>query len=772
MEIGRWRAARLMRQAAEPGGEPRLAKLARRAAAGGPELTLVVAAATKEAYRAHPLRAWSRDVIPRVWVRNRDPALRAVVRKHGLLPADGSARWTVAALHDRLLDHWDEGAEQALAALLTDADEDVRSGARNACRSAAEPVLGTLWRALGEAPGQVRPALLDALLSNPRPLGGVSLAHAWRCWIDGPVPELWTVLRETGREAPEGEGEGDETWRLSRLALGTAAPDELCRAVLADSTPEHVRQIVVKTCADRGHVPDDAVERAAYLLVTGRYEDYRAADPDGGLLAAAYAGGPAGLRARVGSAVAAAGELDLVRVLAATRPPRAMSVRERGFLGGRLAAEEAWPELWRLARDLPLAEAITALRPVRGWCPPGLSPGAFDRLRTMPSDRVRAALSSLDLPGPLRPVHDITVVEQCALSPDGTRLAVAGRSRATDDHLLLDYALPEGTVVASYTSEGRTEQWRKLVHTGDAVIAIVGHPAGRLVRYAGGERLCLIDPPHITGHVRDDICAAVLAPDGSLVAASMRDLHVFAPPHDGTRRTVSFGDLGLAEVWGFALDVEPQTGLIAVGGSMPAVLDAQAERVVARGEGGPFKVEGLVFTAPSGLVTTGMSGNLHGWRLADGTLRREVSGTYGHGGSALTALPAHGRVWARSGNVYVDAEDLRRTSPPDGARPDPLSVWSTPSGAHFAVAGLDGLDVHGRYRDPVARLLDRPLADTAPSDLARADAFLAGGRYDGDTGELLTLLHICLEERYGTEIVLGPAVSPGTDTDIALGRKT
>ncbi|TYK44493.1 hypothetical protein [Actinomadura decatromicini] len=762
MGIGRWRAERLVRLAAEQGGTARLDALARRAAAGGPELALLVAVAVRDEHRAHPLRAWARDLIPRAWARRRDPRLRAVVRRHGLLPDGGPARRTVAALHGRLLEHWDDGAERAVPALLTDPDPDVREGARHACGAASEPVLGALWRAAAEASGDDRRALLDALPRNPRPLAGATLAHAWRCWIDGPTPELWARLRETGREAPG----DDEVRRLSALALGTAAPDELCRAVLADRTPEHVRRLVARTCAERGLVPDEELERAAFLLLSGRRSEYRAADPDGGLLAVAYAGGSAGLRARMRSAVA--GDLDLVRVLAATAPPRTMSVRERGFLAGRLAAEEAWPDLWRLARDLPLAEVIEAVRPVRGWCPPGMPRDAFDRLRAMPSDRVRAALSAFDLRGPLRPVHDITVVERCALSPDGTRLAVTGRSRTTGAQVLIDYALPGGTVVASYSSEGRTEQWRSLVHTGEEVIAIVGHPAGRLVRYRDGERHCLIDPPHIPGHVRDDICAAVLAPGGTLAAASLRDLHLFAPPYDGTRRTVRFADLGLAEVWGFALAVEPRTGLIAVGGPAPAVLDARAEALVARGDGDRNRTEGVVFTGPDRLVTTGMSGDLIRWRLADGALRPEASRTYGSGGPDLTSLPAHGRIWARSGDVYVDADTLRESGPPDGSRPDRLSVWATPSGRHFAVAGLDGLDVHGPYRDAAARLLDRPLADLVPGDLDRADALLASGRYDGDAAELLTLLRVCLEERYGTEVALGPATSVATETDIAL----
>jgi hypothetical protein len=460
-----------------------------------------------------------------------------------------------------------------------------------------------------------------------------------------------------------------------------------------------------------------------------------------------------------------------VRVLVSTTPPRAMSVRERGFLAGRLAEEEAWPELWRLARDLPFAEALAALGPVAGWCPPGVPREEFDRLLRVRPDRVPAALSSLRPRRTLRPEVDITYVEQCALSPDGTRLAVTGRSRTSGDTVLIEYALPSGDVVASYTSEGATEQWRELIHTGDAVIAIVGRPGGRLVRYADGERVCLIDPPpHKIGHILHEICAVALAPDGSLVATSLRDVHVFAPPHDGTRRTVSFGDLGLTEMSGFALAVDPKTGMIAVGGQVPTVLDPRAGAVVARGEGLRAEHDQLVFTSPSSLVTLGISGTLTRWRLDGGTLRPEASQRYGGGGSTLTALPAYGRVWTRSGTVYVDAETLLEAEPPAASRLAPSQVWSTPSGEHYAVAHLGEIEVHGPYPDPVVRLLERPLAETVPDDLARAEALLGSGRYDGEVAEMLAVLRILLDERHGGEVALGPAVSLGTDTDIALGH--
>ncbi|MFC5748425.1 hypothetical protein [Actinomadura rugatobispora] len=767
MRPGRWAAARLVRRAADEGG-PHLAALERRAGAGGPARALVVELATAERHLDHPLRAWSRDWIARAWARDRDPGLRAVVREHGLIAAGGGARWTTAALHGRLLARWDAEAGPAVPALLADADEEVCEGARRACADAVEPALGALWLEVEKSPGPEHKTLLDALLRNPHPLDDLTVAWAWSSWIRAPSPRLWAFLRDRGQAAPRSGGV--PAWRLSRLALGTAPPEELCQGVLADGTPEHVRQIAVRICVERGLVPADPVVRAAFLLIVKRYGEYRAHDPDGTLLAAAYAGASAGLRARVRSAVAAAGELDLVRVLIGTAPARAMSVRERGFLADRLAAEQAWPELWRLARDLPLAEALNALRPVGGWCPPGLPPEEFARLRSMPPDRVAAALASLDVRGPVLPESGLRV-SACALSPDGTRLAAAGR--AEDAAVIVEYALPEREVIARHQVDpfdGRGTP----VHTGDAVIVIegsteslTGRVIGKPVRYGGGggERTILFG---------DTIQGLAAAPDGGLVAVGPDRLHLLAPPYQAPRRTVRFTDLGLASVAPFAVVVEWSTGMIALGGTEPAVLDAAAGTVIARGSAAPGRAVQVAFASPSRLVTVDTDGSVTGWRLADGTLRPERTVKHGRYGEGLAVLPGQGRVWAGQGTHFLDLSTLEKTGPPPGFPAKPHSVWAAPRGGHFAVqhrahpSEEEYVEVHGTYRDSAGRMLDRPLGDAVPDDLARLDTLLASGRYAGDVAELLALLRILLEQRYGSEVALGAAVFLGDETDIAI----
>ncbi|MEV5826707.1 hypothetical protein AB0L25_14110 [Spirillospora sp. NPDC052242] len=779
MRVRRWRAAWLVRQAVEK-SIPYLDTLERGIGEDGAVRALVIELATEDRHAEHPLRLWARDRIARTWVRGRDPALRAVVREHRLMAAGGDEHWTTAALNDRLLESWGLDAETALPALLTDDDPDVRGGARRACAQAREPLLGVLWAQAKASLGAEREPLLESLLGNPHPLDDRTLGLAWSTWIESPEPALWAFLRERG--GPATDAGGAVTRRLSRLALGTAPPEELCRSVLDDGPPEHVREIVVRTCAERGLVPAEPPARAAFLLVTGRYEEYRLLDPDGSLLAAAYAAGPAGLRDRVRSAIAAAGELDLLRVLIDATSVRTMSVRERGLLADRLAAEEAWPKLWRLARDLPLAEAIGALRAVPGRPPPGLPPAAFDRLRRMPPHRVAAALASLDAPAPVRLEHGLLLPGDHALSPDGTRIAVEGYSRDAGAEVVVEYTLPEGEVVARH----RKAHAEGPVHAGDAVFGIAGRPErvsgrvhGDVVRYGGGG-----EPASVLGPRRGDrpIWALAAAPSG-LVAASPDGLYLLAPPYDRPHRTVRFADLGLPPVPPFTLAVEWTTGMIAVGGAAPAVLDAAAETVIARGDAVSSGAVQVAFASPSRLITRNRDGSCTGWAIAHGMLRPEPTALAGKPGQRITALPAHDRLWAGRYAGFFDPATLEQAGPPaGGGLADVRALWAAPAGAHFAIVREetsavrkgheDDVEVYGTYRDPAGRMLDRPLADFAPADLDRIDALIASGKYDGDVAELLALHRIFLEERYGSDVALGTAVPLGDETDIALGDAT
>ena len=80
-----------------------------------------------------------------------------------------------------------------------------------------------------------------------------------------------------------------------------------------------------------------------------------------------------GTRAALREAIAGSGDLDLVHVVAAAgRPGRFAELTgdERQYLITQLAARGEWGLLWQFVLDLPLAEAVTAVRRFGvGWRP-------------------------------------------------------------------------------------------------------------------------------------------------------------------------------------------------------------------------------------------------------------------------------------------------------------------------------------------------------------------------------------------------------------------
>ncbi|MFB4319082.1 hypothetical protein [Actinomadura sp. 21ATH] len=739
MAIWRWRTEALLRLSAlqERGGRrsrigPRawlaLLGASRR---GGHAWAGIVRLATEDRYAAHPLRGDARHLVAVVWADERDPAVRAVVREHGLIAEHGRARWTTAALHGVLAGHWSDGAEKEIGRLLADDDEDVRAGAARACAEAEEPVLGFLW---GAVPGmhEGRRALVGELLRNPAALAGATLGSAWRAWLDEPSEDLWEFLRALGRPAPP-DGDG-RLHRMSRLALGTAAPADLCAAALADRTPEQVRALVLAACAERGLLPDGPADRAALLLLTG--QDV----PDGTPLAGAYSTASPRLRARMREA--AAHGPGLAAALMRGTGAAAMSAGERAYLAGRLAAERAWPELWRLALDLPPAEAIAAVRPIDGWRP--RDGDLLDRMRRFSPERAAAALAGLDAHGPLHIDVD-GEIEEYALSHDGTRMAVS--AVATRDHRpvhhLTEFELPSGRALARYETTGieLNRSWCDLVHTGDSVVAVVGNPSGSLVRYTAGERELLHDPG-FSGQV-----GCVRLGPGGLVAAGFRAIHLFPPPYGGTRHEIGAAELGLESLWSFAIGVEPATGLVAARDLDIVLLDPEAGRVVARGRDHDVRVGDFAFASPDRLVTAGAEHSVTSWRRAGRVLVPERTARRSRVTHPLTALPPHGCVALPRGEEFLDARTLERIAPPyDTAHAQHFRA--TPSGRHVAIAFASWIQVHGPYRNPAGRLLDRPMAAAAPADLEAISALIASETCTGDAAELLLIMRLCLLERF------------------------
>jgi hypothetical protein len=356
-----------------------------------------------------------------------------------------------------------------------------------------------------------------------------------------------------------------------------------------------------------------------------------------------------------------------------------------------------------------------------------------------------------------------------AVSPDGTRLAVASMPDVSAPNVIREFTLPDRSD-RDYVVDG---PWiTDLLHLGDAIVVRVEEFMGatKLVRCTGGRVEVFGRGLELARlrHTRD-----------GFVAVTRDRAFAFGTAHDDQLREVSLAhDLGLtAEValdpW--TLATEPGSNLIALGGAELVVIDVDATAVLARampprrGE----QIGDVVFVGPDRLVTQIGHGRhdrngaavwdtLATWQLAGGTLTYEGSvpaRTWGAKWPA--AIPADRQVVTpmlgaqpvRGGSpVFRDAATLRFDVPPVPSLAGLTGVTGMvagPDNSHLVVLRRSGPDVENddtievHQLRPLHHLLRRPLGElvTTDPDTAGAPAGSPAVR------ELLDLFRACLHDR-------------------------
>lgn len=380
-------------------------------------------------------------------------------------------------------------AWQDLVTAAADGDEAAVAAVRRLVGRLPHPLPVRAARGLWSivlADGPPDPVLWEAALDGTEPHPA---DHRLRglLWITDPYhgqlddePRAHAAVLEA---AARGDGHPIAAMARGRLLEHGAAPfaERLCE--LALDRPE-----LAEWCAEHGLMPADPTEAAVFLLLTWQLERYRAADPDGRLVAAAFTGADPQRRGRLLTAMATEGDFDLVAIAAGQVSDRP---DQRGLVVEHFAARHDWPQLWRLVWDLPIVEAAAAVQRTGDWRPTG------------PADReLFAVLAGADLewlagtaevmPG----VDRVTLPgrpRELALSPDGTRLAVgyAGplAGRVHDVEVATDTGGPQ--CAWHHGPAGP----RHLVHLGEAM---VGAERTGLFRYEYGGRECLYDDVVVT----------------------------------------------------------------------------------------------------------------------------------------------------------------------------------------------------------------------------------------------------------------------------------
>ncbi|NNN29399.1 hypothetical protein HLK59_03325 [Streptomyces sp. S3(2020)] len=536
--------------------------------------------------------------------------------------------------------------------------------------------------------------------------------------------------------------------------------------------------------------PEGAQDQACFFALSGQAERRLAVDPDGALLAAAYQGASPDGRAALRKAMESDADVDAVRVVADGGQRIAeITAAERKYLVGLLRERRDWAALWRLALELPVADAVRAVRHVDPqWHPEArrdrelfglLAESSRADIRRARKAMYRSQVIHLVVPGKVR---------AGALSDDGRRVALwTHDSRPTGNAVWTEapgpgtisvHSLPDGALMARHAATIWDDA--SLAYCGDTLAAFtVRH--SRTAQEAWLHH-CPQDgrPMELTHHDEHS------AEHGAIAMAAFRDGLVTARLgnvigfHDTTGREVS--TLRYGERWtgqwsdyppGYSstaasITVDQESGRIAVMRAHYGVLLDEGERTeytipVVGKLTRPLSWRGVCLRGGDDLVVADSS-ELELWERPDIFERSywergaDVTRRIRHGASEVTWIRARDEICYRSCAVgsanihYVKGERLTPVNTDGELTGKEASVLFGSAGATCHAIGGDGYAdiVVGEYQ-ALGMLADRPQAAWQPDDLRTvtwADR-LATGHHRAQP--LHRLVRACLEHRFSDE---------------------
>jgi hypothetical protein len=628
-------------------------------------------------------------------------------------------------------------------------------------------VTDALWgRWLLDANDEVRAALTR--WHRPHTGGGPSLVA-----LDEPAADA-DVVAAARRD-------GHPVAAMARARILAGQPDLVDAACEAAMSHDGLAGF----CVEHRLAPADPHRAAVYFLLTGQQEQYRLVDPDHSLLTVTYRGAREDVRARVRARVA--GQPDLVRVLTeANRRDRMtrLSEPEAAYLTGQLAQRRDWPGLWALAKDLPVHQAVEAVRLIDGWAPDDL---VFHALARADPATIATARAALVLPWSLRVAVPGRVVDG-AFSPDGTRLAVA------HDQGVAVHALPSGRHEPENSRPGK--DIRAVLALDDALVVTagvvshhVGGAAGGLwgmgfIERGGGGR-------PVTRKIVPGTISALARRPGGYVALTVNRGHVWLrlQDDDGRRgttpssRTVSVGAdfADPASLEGWALACDSTGGRIAVAGDRLSLLSVSPSMVHVESAVTPFaagRYPAVGLNGTDRLVALDGTRTLRVWRTTGGAPRVVAERQLDQhlDGGSLVDLPAAGVVAVLDGPLlapvrFLDGDTLADVTDPHPFDESPATcLFGAPEGTLLAKGGFGSVELVDLGSRAMAALADRPLAAADPADLRAVHRHLGRVAPDSPARPVLELLRVCLTQRFGADVALGDGgAGIARADDIALG---
>jgi hypothetical protein len=584
----------------------------------------------------------------------------------------------------------------------------------------------------------------------------VAVSVVWQEWLRAPDEEPWEVLSR---------------WRgPQRLA------EEAFEAAVDPACPAGQRAAIGEFCTQHGLVPQDAVRRAMFFVLTGQLTQHQAADPDGRLVAAGYrfSGEPA--RAALRSALASSGDLDVVRVVVGGgQADRAteLTAQERGYLTGHLAARRDWAGLWRLARDLALADAVAAVRLFcDGWEPADDRDRALFGLlsRAGPAD-IATSRDALAKPAVIQ-VKPRQSAKRGSFSPDGRRLLLfTAYFGLTADEGLEVYELPSGSLVEKH--DYHPKLWPDVLHLGSSFLVVQpAEPGWEVVRYAGGQPQVLrssAQPMTVAAHPAGFVLLEELRPEPRF-RVTLYDVSC-AVLSDSQ---VDLWDRSLAPTRLYRVTADPVSGRLVVSGNGMFVLAEDGSAVLAAMPPPPV-IDAACFTSPGTVAARNYTTRqVCSYQVIGDALKLQASvPDVDLLGANLYTMRQRDEIAVHIGHIrYLDAQTLAEKSHPDEFGGSyTTEFWVSADGRSQALCISDSGPpiVRVIWGAGACQLADQPMGRMKPADLATAVTATHGAAPATAAWPFLDLLRECLELRFASDVGLAePGQAAGSADDVGL----
>jgi hypothetical protein len=555
-------------------------------------------------------------------------------------------------------------------------------------------------------------------------------------------------------------------------------------AVDPDRAPGE-REAIGQFCARHGLMPDDDIQQVLFYVLTGQLTRYRAADARGRLLGAVCQRAGHRTRTALRQVLAEAGDVELFLVLTDACPGARATILaepESHDLICHLAGRSDWDRLWQLVRELPMGDAVTAVRYFRdGWRPSADGERVlFDRLMHTGPHQLARARDALTIPA-LTQVRfrDPLPVWGGAVSADGSLLALA--RGGPDGGTISVHTLP-GSTVNDRVRHGSVRIGAPVIRSSPDKIVLafadraliaarVGcradAPEALLLLYADGRRKPLADLRAALGDTWISWIAPCFTPAAGFAVLCEHQVAFCDSDGTPTGHRIALRPSPVPEMTPALLATQPG-GRVAIAGIRAngvggwAVYDAPTGGLVAGAEFGG-RPTGIRFDGPSRLIVTsvlGDAGYVWVWYL-DGAQAEFLASASVYGARNPVVIPGRdhiGVLAARGSRVRVfEGVTLRKARAPKGFPGQAVRrQWNSADDRILVLAGAKSATVFpGRHS--VLTVADRPPTGWGPADHGIVAEALGSPDVDAAARPLLDLL----QARLACRAVLPGKPPPG-----------